>query len=72
MRRKSEKSVLDRLLGDWWVDAGVVMFVIVMLAITNMKWSSLNQWEVVFGDDHWLRGGLGHLGPHDGVNHLGV
>ncbi len=37
MRRKSEKSVLDRLLGDWWVDAGVVMFVIVMLAITNMK-----------------------------------
>jgi len=31
------KSVFDRLLGDWWVDAGVALFVIVMLAITNLK-----------------------------------
>lgn len=37
MRRKPEKSVLDRLLGDWWVDVGVVLFVIAMLAITGFK-----------------------------------
>lgn len=37
MRKKPEKSVLDRLLNDWWVDAGVVVFVIVMLAITGLK-----------------------------------
>lgn len=37
MRRKSEKSVLDRLLNDWWVDLGVALFVIVMLSITGFK-----------------------------------
>ena len=37
MRNQSEKSVLDRLLGDWWVDAGVALFVIVMLTITHLK-----------------------------------
>lgn len=37
MKKKPEKSVLDRLLNDWWVDAGVVLFVIVMLAITGLK-----------------------------------
>ncbi len=37
MRNKSEKSVLDRLLNDWWVDLGVAVFVIVMLAITGFR-----------------------------------
>jgi hypothetical protein len=37
MRRKSEKSVLDRLLNDWWVDLGVALFVIIMLSITGFK-----------------------------------
>lgn len=37
MRRQSMKSVFDRLLGDWWVDAGVALFVIVMLTITHLK-----------------------------------
>lgn len=30
----AKKSMLDRLLSDWWVDLGVAVFVLVMLTVS--------------------------------------
>lgn len=34
MKSHRKKSVLDRLLNDWWVDLGVAVFVVAMLTVS--------------------------------------
>jgi len=37
MKAHRKKSILDRLLSDWWVDLGVAAFVLVMLTVSALR-----------------------------------
>ncbi len=37
MKTSQKKSVLDRLLSDWWVDLGVAAFVVAMLTVSAFR-----------------------------------
>lgn len=37
MKAHQKKSVLDRLLSDWWVDLGVAAFVVAMLTVSAFR-----------------------------------